>query len=213
MDSHNIKGKDGSSLVDKKFSPICFRMKSLTQMPIQAIPYQLVSLAVHEHVHHYGFGEEEAVEIQKIVLEMFERKIQRISEQFSLISALHGIQSDARKVIGLLSEKSQKLSEACFLLGSLNTQLNHIIEDSIELSSSPELELIRGTHSKIKIIGDLEVVKEVSQLSRFRSLLNYRCDQPLNKVEVKEYIATLNELVQKAREIELLIVLLPRKDG
>jgi hypothetical protein len=67
--------KEASTQIGTVGSKICFSLQGLQRIPLQAIPFQLVALAVHEHAHHYGFKEADAIKAQKHVLETMQRRI------------------------------------------------------------------------------------------------------------------------------------------
>lgn len=72
-----IKGeiKEAATKMNEKKSPICFSLIAVQKFPIEAVLFQLVALALHEHAHHYGFDEEDAVLAQQHALTMMQRGI------------------------------------------------------------------------------------------------------------------------------------------
>lgn len=64
---HDGEDSDAST-VFKKGAEICFSLPRLKQIPPEALYPQIMALTAHEMTHQFGFGEEEAQEVQNYFL-------------------------------------------------------------------------------------------------------------------------------------------------
>lgn len=106
----NLSGfKDASTTIGKKESSICFSLEGLKRLPIQAIPFQLVAIAVHEHAHHYGFDEIDAIKAQKQILKTM-NEVMLNGMYLETINAAGEIRDNANRLMNTLdSDISDRL--------------------------------------------------------------------------------------------------------
>lgn len=64
----NGEVNDGGAKLNDLKGDICFSTTRLTRLSKEALRDELIGLAMHEHVHHFGFGEEAANKLQDLYL-------------------------------------------------------------------------------------------------------------------------------------------------
>ncbi|MGZ3744097.1 MAG: hypothetical protein ACXWRA_09635 [Pseudobdellovibrionaceae bacterium] len=132
--------KDASTKIDKKASSICFSLEGLKRLPIQAVPFQLVALAVHEHAHHYGFGEADAVKAQKQVLKTMNQGILN-GIYMETVGAAGSIREDAARILENMSSKfSDKL--LCTHLSTIDSTASKLVDLSAKIEHEFELRML-----------------------------------------------------------------------
>ena len=169
--------KDASTTMNKKRSSICFSLDSLKRLPIQAVPFQLIALAVHEHAHHYGFSEDDAISAQKRVLLTLNFGLLN-STYMKTISAAASVRDDSESILKVLdSDFSDKL--ICKHLSSIDNSAEELVNYSITIESQFEIRLLitaldyQFGLSKESLEGADELKKTT------RGLLTFCGDDPL----------------------------------
>jgi hypothetical protein len=131
---------DASTEMNKKGSPICFSLERLTELPVQAIPFQLVALAVHEHAHHYGFSEEDAVKAQEQILKILNQGLVN-SIYMDAVGTAGGIRDHSSKLLERMDDEYvDKL--VCKHLAEMNSEATKLIELSDEIEHQFELRML-----------------------------------------------------------------------
>jgi hypothetical protein len=132
--------KDASTKLDKKESPICFSLEGLKKLPIQAVPFQLVALAIHEHAHHYGFDEADAVKAQQQVLKTMNHS-SLIEMQFESLTTAGGVRGEATKLLEKMStDFSEKL--ICKHLSALDIKALKLLELAVKVEDRFETRML-----------------------------------------------------------------------
>lgn len=109
-------------------------------MPIQAVPFQLVALAVHEHAHHYGFNENDAMKAQKVVLSRLTEGILNSTYLDSLSPAGALRDLSLRLIENLKEEYSDKL--VCKHLTKLDTIAEEIVKADSKINQDFEIRML-----------------------------------------------------------------------
>lgn len=132
--------KDASTKIDKKESPICFSLDGLKRLPIQAVPFQLVALAVHEHAHHYGFDEADAVKAQKQVLKTMNQGILN-GIYMETVGAAGSVRDHAARLLENMSSKfADKLR--CKHLSTIDSTASKLVDLSVKIEHEFEFRML-----------------------------------------------------------------------
>jgi len=132
--------KDASTKIDKKEASICFSLAGLKRLPIQAVPFQLVALAVHEHAHHYGFNEADAVKAQKQVLKTMNQGILN-GIYMETVGAAGSVRDHAARLMNNLAAGfSDKL--LCKHLSTVDATASKLVELSVKIAHQFEMRML-----------------------------------------------------------------------
>ncbi|MGZ3775223.1 MAG: hypothetical protein ACXVCY_15230 [Pseudobdellovibrionaceae bacterium] len=175
--------KDASTKIDKKGSPICFSLDGLKRLPIQAVPFQLVALAVHEHAHHYGFDEADAVKAQNQVLNTLNQGILN-GIYMETVTAAASVRDYASKLLEKLSpEFNDKL--LCKHLSAIDSTASKLVDLSVKIEHEFELRMLITaldyqfglTQKKLAGVDELK--------NRTRGMLGFCGEDPLDPILVE----------------------------
>ena len=129
---------DASTAIGLMASPICFDLQRLRLMPLQAIPFQIVALSVHEHSHHFGFNESEANRLQKHVLKVLNHSELR-SIYMRQIQIAASIRDQSLEIVKQLNESPLKL---CLMIGQIGEKILRLTDAKDRLTARFEVSLL-----------------------------------------------------------------------
>jgi hypothetical protein len=133
--------KDAGTKIGSLKAEICFSMERLTQIPLQAIPAQLIALAIHEHSHHYGFSEVDAVELQNHVLSIMMNKID-IERFMSLAMSMENINGESKLLGVRLNKKEVPDYKICYQIGILEESIKEFVTMHVNYENDIETNLL-----------------------------------------------------------------------
>lgn len=180
--------KDASTKLNQKGASICFSLEGLKRLPIQAVPFQIVALAIHEHAHHYGFDEDDAVLAQNEALKLMNQGLlngiymETVSTAASLRDRLMAIRknlADTDKDTNASASLSDKM--ICKHLSALEALAQRLNTLSEKIDRQFEVHmLVTALDHKFSIKKEsLSGTKEV--LFQIRGLLDFCGKDPLDR--------------------------------
>ncbi len=137
---HAGHSKDASTKMNEKGASICFSLEGLKRLPIQAVPFQIVALAIHEHAHHYGFDEADAVIAQKEALTLLNSGLlNRL--HMDVVSKAGSVRDTAKHILNNLNTGfSDKL--ICKHLSALSSAASDVVDLSVRIDQQFEVRML-----------------------------------------------------------------------
>lgn len=207
--SNVIINKSASAILNKKGTAICFDIRVLSRIPLQALPFQFVSLAIHEHAHHYDFDEEDAVLVQNHALKLQAEQIltRRFMDQVSSLAAVR----DTSIIIRKMLYSGQSDNAICKYILKLNSAIERVGLLELEAKQSNYLDVIAKLIDFKQVVSVAKLTKmkklnaKISNLEGFCGIDNYSSLTPnYSNIEVgdkKIMLKEVEELIIQSQEI------------
>lgn len=205
MGPKTFVNKSASAKLNKKGTSICFDIRTLSQIPLQALSFQFVSLAIHEHAHHYDFEEEDAVLVQKHVLKVQVEQIltRRFMEQVSSLAAVRDISVTIRTII---KESNETDNTLCKYILKLNSAIEKIGLLATEAQQNNYLDVIGSLIEFKHLVPISKLTKMKSLSSKISNLEGFCGDDNYSNFAGKTNIVPVGDRNILLKEIEEIIV-------
>lgn len=195
------KYNEGSTKIHQPKSPICFSLDALTQLPIQAIPQQLVAIAIHEHAHHFAIGNSESDEIigndiQTFVLQSF-LNLSMHTKWFDYKYKTSYSMGDSEWLLDLFKNK---FSFACLKIGEIRSQFkDFLMQIEVDTTDIQKQLLLTMVSETSKIPEEESVLNVLKKLEPLADICEH--DKQLPKTKGSEVLDLEKALIDYWKEI------------